>query len=203
MPASALRELATLPQQVTGLYGTVWQGRATLRGSYALDWNVEGGGLILGRLRADVTVEGPDTRLQGQVSASPWAVTASEVTGRAGPGLLALAPGLGMRDCTSRAVVDIRTLSWSRTAAAAGGVVSVDAGTCADPLGRPTTVPQMTLDLSTQGQDARGVLSDRDSTLATVTLAGDRRLIVRVEPEGATMVPGLPTTGPIILEYPF
>ena len=61
----------------------------------------------------------------------------------------------------------------------------------------------MTLDLTTQGNDARGLLRDRDSVLAELTVTGDRRVIGRVEPEGAVLVPGMPTGGPIIIEYPF
>jgi hypothetical protein len=88
-------------------------------------------------------------------------------------------------------------------AAAANGVVQIDAGQCKDLLGRDMTIPQMTVDLSTQGNDARAVVSDRDGELGQITVAGDRRLIVRVEPEGATLIPGMPTSGPVIVEYPF
>lgn len=40
MPPSALRDLGTIPPQVTALYGTIRQGRAALIGSYAVDWDV-------------------------------------------------------------------------------------------------------------------------------------------------------------------
>ena len=61
----------------------------------------------------------------------------------------------------------------------------------------------MTLDLTTQGRDAIAILTDRDSTLAKVTVTGERRLIARIEPEGAVLVPGMPTSGPMIIEMPF
>ncbi|HBM40243.1 MAG TPA: hypothetical protein DD402_10445, partial [Sulfitobacter sp.] len=88
-------------------------------------------------------------------------------------------------------------------AAAAAGAVLISEGRCKDLLGRDTTVPQMTLDLTTQGRDAIAILTDRDSTLAKVTVTGERRLIARIEPEGAVLVPGMPTSGPMIIEMPF
>ena len=61
----------------------------------------------------------------------------------------------------------------------------------------------MRLELSTQGNDAQAQLRDRDSELARLAVTGDRRAILRLEPEGAVLVPGLPTSGPVIVEYPF
>ena len=203
LPASAMRELATLPPQVTGLYGSVWRGRATLDGGYTLSWDLRGRSILTARAVTDWTVQGPDTQLSGVMTATPRGGELRDVAGRAGPGLLALLPGAPLTDCTSRAVVDLQRLAWAGDVAHAAGVVQIDAGTCNDLLGRATAVPQMVLDLSAQGRDARAVLSDRDGTLAQVTVTGDRRLILRVEPEGATLVPGMPTGGPMIVEYPF
>ena len=203
LPASALRELAILPPQVTALYGSAWHGRATLDGGYTLNWDLQGGSVLTTRTVTDWTLQGPDTQLSGILTASPWAVEVADVAGRAGPGLLALLPGAPLKECSSRAVVDIQRLAWQRESAHAAGVIQIDAGSCEDLLGRATAIPQMTLDLSAQGSDARAVLSDRDSTLAQITVTGDRLLILRVEPEGATLVPGMPTGGPMIIEYPF
>ncbi|WP_172975849.1 type II secretion system protein N [Sulfitobacter sp. THAF37] len=203
LPASALREVATVPAQVTGLYGNIRAGRATLAGGYTLDWDLRESELWRLRALADVTLEGPDTRLEAQVVGGFASLSARSVSGRAGPGLLALIPEPLISDCTSRAVVDIQEVSISRSAAAASGVIQVDGGQCKDMLGRDMTIPQMTVDLSTQGDDARAVVSDRDGELGQITIAGDRRLILRVEPEGATLIPGMPTSGPVIVEYLF
>ena len=203
LPTSAIREFATVPPQVTGLYGRVWNGRASLAGGYTLNWDFRPGELLLGRAVFDATLDGPDTRLEGTLHATPWDVGASGITGRAGPGLLDLLPRLALRECTSRAVVDVSSVSLSRQAAAAAGVISVDAGVCKDGLQRDAAIPAMTLDLTTQGNDARAELRDRDSELARLTVTGDRRAILRLEPEGAVLIPGLPTSGPVIVEYPF
>ncbi|MEQ5826269.1 hypothetical protein J3456_02735 [Sulfitobacter sp. NFXS29] len=203
LPATALHRVAVVPAQITDLYGSLWKGRAVLSGGYSLDWEVRGRSLLLARGVVDWTLQGNDTQLTGVASATPWALEARTVVGRAGPGLLALVPEFALKNCTSRAVVDVQTLRWQEGRAAAAGVVSVEAGSCEDLLGSAATIPQMTLDLTTQGSDARGQLRDRDSVLAEFTVTGDRRLIARVEPEGAVLVPGMPTGGPIIIEYPF
>ena len=49
-----------------------------------------------------------------------------------------------------------------------------------------------------------GNLDDRETTeILTLTLRGIRRIALRVEQDGAALVPGLPTGGPIELDYPF
>ena len=202
MPASIAREFVTLPPQITAVYGRLGTGRVQMVGGYSLSWDVDARALLRLRLRYDVSLEGPDTLLVGAASVSPWAIEVSELTGRAGAGLLVLTPDVLVESCSSRAVVDVQMLRLSRDAAAADGRVSIDAGSCIDAAGRQQTVPQMTVDMLTQGGDAVAILTDLGGQLARITLAGDRRLIIRVEPEGATLVPGLPTSGPLILEYP-
>lgn len=203
LPAAALHRVAVVPPQITDLYGGLWKGRATLLGGYSLDWQVRGRSLFLARGVADWTLQGPDTQLTGVTTMTPWSLSATDIVGRAGPGLLGLLPEVVLKNCTSRAVVDVQRLFWKQGSTAAAGIVSVDAGNCEDLLGRVTTVPPMTLDLTTQGDDARGVLRDRDSRLAEFTVTGDRRLIARIEPEGSVLVPGMPTSGPMIIEFPF
>lgn len=203
LPASAVREFVTLPPQITAIYGTLWHGRANLQGGYTLEWDVVPEALIRATIQFELTLEGADTLMTGIAGASPWAITASEVTGRVGQGLLQLVPDIPVQFCRSRAVVDIGALRLTRQSATADGRVRIDEGVCTDVFDRDLTVPSMDLDLLTQGADAIALLRDRDGQLAQFTLAGDRRFIVRIEPEGATLVPGLPTSGPIILEYPF
>ncbi|APE42006.1 hypothetical protein BOO69_00210 [Sulfitobacter alexandrii] len=174
-----------------------------MAGGYALNWDLREGELWRLHALMDLTLEGPDTRLEGQAIARLGGFSMRGVSGRAGPGLLALVPDPLISACTSRAVVDVQALSISRDAAAASGVIQIDEGQCKDMLGRDMTVPQMTVDLSTQGNDARAVVSDRGGELGQITVAGDRRFILRIEPEGATLIPGMPTSGPVIVEYPF
>lgn len=207
MPATVAASLVALPPQVEGLSGGLWAGRAALAGGHALEWRLSARDLWRGRLTAEATLEGPDTVLDGDLAASPFGVEATGWTGRAGPSLLALGPRLIVEGCTSRAVVDVGRLAWSRSgAAAAEGTVAIAGGTCALRRGGGALeVPAMTLALSTAGADAQATLTrDEDgAALASLGVTGDRRLLLRVEPEGAALVPGMPASAATELEYPF
>ena len=155
-----------------------------------------------GRIEADVELRGSDTLITGRAAAGPAALTLRDLRGRVGPGFLPLVPGLPVESCTSRAVVDVARLRLDRRTAAADGVISIDVGRCVDRLGRDHLLPAMRVDLLSQDGDAVAIVSDDGGRLGRLTLTGDRRVLVRVEPEGAVLVPGLPTSGPIIVEYP-
>ena len=203
MPASALRRFVTLPPQVADLQGTLLHGTARLQDGYVLRWDGLFTGLILARLSADVTLTGADTQINGTVLISPWTVTVRDITGRAGPGLLTLAPGLPIEGCTSRAIVDVTSASFGKAAASAEGQIDIVAGDCTDLAGTVIPLPDMVLTLHSQGADAVADLSTEQTPLAQLIVAGDRRLLIRVEPAGAALIPGMPTSGPLILEYPF
>lgn len=203
MPANALRDFVTIPPQVTALYGTIWHGRAELTGGYAVDWDNIPTDLIMLRGTVAATVQGADTQLRGTVRITPWSASVHNLTGRAGAGLLRLVPGLLIENCTTQAVVDVTRLALARTWAAAEGQVDVGAGDCMETNGRTNPVPALALTLGTVGRDATAVLKTGDVTLADVTVSGDHRLSVTVQPEGSALVPGLPTGAPIMIEYPF
>lgn len=203
MPAQVLVTVVNLPSQVETLTGRAWAGEAGLRGGHRLSWRLSPRDLWRLRVVADAELLGPDTRLSGMLAVSPWAVSSLGWSGRAGPGLLQLAPGFAAT-CTPLAVVDVERLSRGARRASADGTVAVAAGSCALPSGTEAPVPAMTLSLSTEGRDARAVLvrDDDGATLAGATVTGSRRLRLRIEPAGAALVPGLPASGPIELERP-
>ncbi len=206
MPAAVVAKLVELPPQVEALSGSVWSGRAAISGGYALTWDTSFGGLIVGRITLDGTFAGADTQVTGSVRLSPWSVMFTDVQGRAGPGLLALLPGLPVTACTSRAIIDVGRAGIGRSWAAADGTVLIAAGTCTDRGGTDLTVPALRMTMQTDGRDARAQLTTDDDAatlLASVMVAGDRRLIVRVEPDGARLVPGMPSSAATELEYPF
>ncbi len=204
MPASVVQTLVALPPQVETLSGTLRVGRAGLSGGYSLDWQVAPGALLRGRIGAQIQLAGPDTRLTAELRASPFQTSLQQVSGRAGPGLLALAPGLPVQSCTPRAVVAIDRLSLGRGAAAAEGSVDVSEGICIDPSGREIPVPALALQLATRDQDASAALLTSDGArLAEFGVTGDRRLLIRVEPAGAALVPGMPSSAATVIEYPF
>ena len=203
MPASALRHFVSIPPQITALYGTLRHGRAEMIGGYALAWDHRAGDLLRLGATVDLGVSGADTQLTGTLRATPLSVAVTDLAGRAGAGLLALAPGVAVESCTTRAVVDVAQLRLSRGAAAAEGNVAVDAGTCTETNGRIDPVPPLALALDTVGNDAQAVVTSDGTTLAQIVVAGDRRLILTLQPEGSALIPGLPTGAPIMLEYPF
>lgn len=204
MPASVVRTLVVLPSQVETLSGSLSRGRAGLLGGYTLDWTWSPGDLITGRIAAGVELQGPDTRLEGRIEATPFAVSAHDLRGRAGAGLLALFPRLAVESCSPRAVVAIDSLSAGRRAFAAQGAIETSQGVCLDRNGTEIPVPAMVMGLSTQGADTNAVLSDdTGTTLARLAVTGERMLRVTVEPQGAALVPGMPSSAPTSLAMPF
>lgn len=204
MPASVVRTLIALPPQVETLSGSLSRGRAGLMGGYTLDWTLYQRDVVSGRFTAKVELQGPDTRLEGWVAVSPFAVTAREVQGRAGAGLLALFPRLAVESCNSRAVVSIDSLSAKRRAFRAQGVIETSQGVCLDRNGNEIPIPAMVMDLSTQGADVNAVLSDdMGTTLARLAVTSERVLRVTVEPQGAALVPGMPSSAATSLAMPF
>lgn len=203
MPASALGHFVSIPAQITALYGTVWQGRADLAGGYSASWNTRGGALLGLRGSVDFVLSGSDTQLTGVLTVTPAQLEARDVSGRAGPGLLTLVPGLSVESCTTMAAVDAVRVAVMRGQAAADGQIDVAAGSCTESNGRTTPVPPLAIVLDTAGTDARAQVTSEGDSLAEVIIAGDRRLILTLQPAGSAMIPGLPTGAPIMLEYPF
>lgn len=203
MPADALRHFVSIPRQITALYGTVWHGRADLMGDYVLNWDHRASHLIRLRATVDARLSGDDTQLTGTMSGGPFTVSLHDAMGRAGPGLLALVPGLAVATCTTQAVVDVAEVTLTRGAARADGRITVDAGTCTEVSGRIDPVPPLDILLDTVGNDARAQVTTDGTSLAEVIVVGDRRLILTLQPDGSALIPGLPTGAPITLEYPF
>lgn len=204
MPASVVRTLVVLPPQVETLSGSLSRGRAGLMGGYTLDWTWSPRELITGRIAVGIELQGSDTRLEGRVEAVPFAVTARDLRGRAGAGLLALFPRLAVEGCNPRAVVAIDSLSAGRRGFGARGMVETSQGICLDRNGNEIPVPAMVMGLSTEGADANAILSDdKGTTLARLAVTGDRILRVTVEPQGAALVPGMPSSAATSLALPF
>ncbi|UWQ23168.1 hypothetical protein [Jannaschia sp. W003] len=205
LPMSVLTPLAALPPQVEALEGRLAEGRARLSGGLVLDWRAEPAALLSGALAVRLVLVGPATRLDGRLRADPFGVALEGIEGRAGSEALALVPGAPQ--CSGvRAVVAVERLAWAwRGAASAGGGATVEPGTCTGPGGETLEVPAMRLAFGTEGPDATARLlrEDDGAALAEARVGGDRRLALRLEPEGAALVPGLPRGGPMILELPF
>lgn len=199
-PATVLTRILSLPPQIETLSGSLWQGRAGLVQGHALDWTLRPADLLRLRIGADIELSGADTLVQAGAWVGWQRFAASDVKGRAGPGLLALAdPGL---ICDSRAVLDVDELGWSPGRASATGEIAIAAGTCTR-AGQTVDLPALKVDLGSEGQDAVAIVTSAGDTLGRVQITGDRRAVLRIEPAGAALIPGMPSSAATQLEYPF
>lgn len=200
-PATVLTRILTLPPQIETLAGTLWQGRAGLAQGYALDWRFRPQDLLRLQVGTTLSLTGPDTQIEAEATGNWKQITVSGLRGRAGPGLVALAdPGLV---CDTRAALDVDTLAWQPGRAQADGRITIDAGTCTR-IGQTATLPALQVSLTSEGNDALAQVRDAGGAeLGQVRITGDRRAILRMEPAGASLIPGMPSSAATILEYPF
>ncbi len=202
MPAATLARLLDLPPQVLAVEGYARDGRARLEGGYVLGWSLRPRDLARFAIGADVALAGPDSAVDAVARLTPvrWAVR--DVAGRAGSGLLRLAPGLGL-DCDGRASIEVPVIEWSRAAIRANGAIDVATGTCRA-NGREVPLPATRIVLEQDGDAARAIARAEDGTvLASLRVTPARRATIRVEPAGAVLVPGMPSGAATTLDLPF
>lgn len=201
MPVSLLTRNLDLPPAVVALRGSVMAGRAVLDGGNALQWNSDVRVLPLPHLRTDLTLEGPDTRLTGWIRTGFGGIAMNALSGRAGPGLAAIATGAW--DCDMNATVRDVSLSWTWQRAGASGEVTTPEGVCR--MGsQEAALPPLRVDLSRDGKDAVARLSsDGLGQIAQARLARARHIDLTIDPAMADIFPGLPRGGPIRLQLPF
>ncbi|WP_159965476.1 type II secretion system protein N [Profundibacterium mesophilum] len=204
-PARSLARAVSLPPQLAGLSGGLWQGRAHLEGGLALDWTLVPAELLRGRLAADLVLSGPASLARGRLAAGAnGAVRLTGLDGRLGPDALALAGSGADLSCVLTTGLHGVRITHGPGGASAGGRISVTDGTCNRPGATTMQVPAGTVTLGTSG--ARATASFAADTAPDTPLAGlalgAERIDLRVEPEGAALVPGLPRGGPIELQYP-
>ncbi len=108
--------------------------------------------------------------------------------------------------CEGQTIVAIDRLTWGRSAVDAQGQVRVRDGVCTPQGQAPVAVPALRVDLTSEAERgvATVVTDDAAATrLGSVSVAPDRWLRLRVEPEGARLVPGMPSSAPTEIEMPF
>lgn len=202
MPAQSVARLVNLPPQVHGLHGHLRAGGASLVGGYKLDWTVTPGALLLGRLAATARLSGADTELTGEFAASLGGVVVRNLQGRAGAGLLQLLNGTDLA-CDSRATLNVGVLRFGGGRAEADGRIDIAEGMCSAG-GQSAPLPAAEVTLTSDSNDALAVIDTQAGVrIGSARATGDRRMILRLEPEGAAMIPGAPSSAPTILEIPF
>ena len=206
-PAAILDRFIQRPAQVEVLYGTIWNGTATLAGGHRAEWRFAGLRSIKAfEPRFDVEVSGPSTRLTARAGLTPDRLTLFDVTGRAGWSLISsLAPKIPI-SCTPLAAVDLNRVVLSKILVGAEGVLRSNAGDCVNrdlPNIAPVPVPPLTARMTMDDRGTRAVLAATDDAgipLAEASLTGVKMLAITVHPEGARMVPGMPSSAPMMLE---
>jgi hypothetical protein len=202
MPAATMARMMGLPPQVRTVSGSLWSGRAGLDGGLTLTWQMTLRGLALGRLGADLRLTGPRTLLEGSGFASVTRVGVQDLSGRAGPDLLALAPDAAA--CDGQANVRIASVSWARGAVESDGRVQITPSVCQGPGGNSFETPALDLVLTTAGNAAVATLTTDDTardSMGNAQIRPDGWVNIRIEPAAARLLPGLPTSAPTVLEF--
>ena len=192
--AYAVALLATLPARVVAprgsdVAGTVWHGSAVLgtgsaSGGATARWDASlADSLASGSIAARWTLDGPATALSGIARWRPFGGTdLAAVRGRAAWPLVAAAlPGLPT-DCTLPLDLALDRVAAHDTS----GTVTTLPGTCGTAPVR--AVPRLIATFA-HGDGRVTTWTDRATTLATITRAGDT-LRLHLTPAGAMVLPG-------------
>ncbi len=201
-PAARIAQFIGQPTQVVTLSGSLWSGRATLQGGLVAKWQGQWSGLIRGRLGATVEIQGPRTLLDGRIYASPWQIGLQDLSGRAGPEVLALGPNAA--PCEGQAIIDIASITVSRSAVSGDGFVRISESTCQPSGGPAFTTPPLHLVLTSEDESGVATLTTDDTardTMGRAQLGPDGWVKLRIDPNAARLMPGLPTSAPTELEF--
>ncbi len=205
MPLSILTRIRDLPPQVETVSGTLFDGRADLSGGLLLVWNTDWNKVWSGRLSAPFVLSGRETMLTGDARAGLGGVGLVATQGRATPEILALFPDAAGLECQGQAVVAIDRVLWRRSDIQAQGELRFRDLSC-NFGSQKFDLPPTRVDLANEGTAARAVFSRDDGTaelFGSIRVTPDRWLRLRIEPEGAQLIPGMPSSSATELEMPF
>lgn len=208
-PAQVLSRVVDVPPAMQTLSGKLWNGRATLEGGLQVGWQISPWRSLVGMaIHMDWDLRAPDTQLEGHVRISRSDVAVRDVKGVAGWRLVdAVLPGLPFR-CDPTARVDVSEAGFSRTTytveIVAAGSLLTGPGACMDDKGT-TNIPALRGEAATVAGDLSIKVRPRDdpaTELGTILLKRTGTLVVTVQPAGARLVPGLPSSAPTVIEMP-
>lgn len=212
LPARVAAGYVSPPVEINGYSGTVWNGAAGLQGGHALRWRVDGWrSLAAFSVVLDAALEGPGTALGARVTAQGLGAQAIRIEGLDGvaawPLVAALAPEIGIACADATARIEDVALTLAPGRRGGSGRAYAGPGFCArvGRAGEAAPLPALAAVIAGGEAGLGAVLTlaeTPDEPLAEAVLANDDRLVLTVYPEGAALVPGLPTSGEIILEYP-
>lgn len=204
-PARAVDWAVDMPRAVRAVSGTIWRGSAVLQGGYVAEWEVSPwASLAALRLEGDWTIAGPEMRIAGHARIAPGQVEVTSASGSLGWDVVdAVLPDLPFR-CDPSARIEIASLRVSGEEITIAGTAQSGPGRCADDLG-VIDVPGLLAKIASNAEGIDLKITRRDTpgqALGDIRLLRTGRLVVTVQPQGARLVPGLPTSGPTVLELP-
>lgn len=216
LPVRLAASYVPAPAWINGYSGTLWHGTARIEGGHAAQWRVAPlRSLVSLGVALDVRVTGPGTDLEGRAAVRGPAghdLRIDGLTGRAAwPLVAAVAPGLDLA-CDGAAVLQDVAIRFAPDARSGAGSVRSGPASCLETGGDgtggegPVQIPALAAGLETVADGLAASLTpagDPDTRLAEARATGDGRLVVTVSPAGAALVPGMPSSGETVLEYPF
>lgn len=197
--------------EINGYFGTLREGAVRLRDGHRLDWRVDpGASLAVFGLALDLRLTGPGTEIAGRLEARrPWGedLRLGGVTGRASWALVAaVAPRLAIA-CDASAAIEDLALARSPAGYGGSGGMRSGPGSClrTDRAMDPVPVPALQARIVEAPEGIAVVLTpagDPQTTYAQAELTNSDLILLTVAPEGAALVPGMPASGEITLEFP-
>ena len=167
-----------------------------------LTWQADLSAVLRGRIAADFLLTGAGTRIEARGWKSFFGFGVTDATGRAGSELLALVPNA--LDCRGNASVAISEITAGRTAVRASGEIRTSNAVCRTLGQDEVTVRPLVIALSSEDNDAVArIATETGDRLGEVRVKPARRVLIRIEPDGARLIPGLPASAPTEIELPF
>ena len=196
------------------LSGTIWHGRMLPKPGLVLEWQINTlTSILTGSLRADVGLIGLDSNLTAQIAIHRDSVSLLSSEGTIGwPLVDVLMPGLTI-GCTLTArlrnleILDSPLHDLLRELPTAKGSLQVGQGSCQRHDGKFGVVPVPDLTATVTPKDGGSLgritmTAAPDVPLADAEITKDARVLIKVYPEGAVRVPGMPSSGITELEVP-
>lgn len=205
MPARMVGRVVGLPPQVVHLAGTVWKGESVFTDGVVVTWRVDPlRSLLALALEAEWTLQSPDTRLSGLVQVSPNAFAVSRITGVAGWSLVEAALPQVPFTCEPRARVEIDRVSHAAGVIDAAGTLTTAEGICGDAIA-DVLVPALAGEIVPESDGVRLTVSMREppgTVLGEARITQTGVLELTIQPAGAALVPGMPSSAATMIEIP-
>lgn len=204
-PAAVIARAVDLPPAIVGLTGTVWQGQAAVDGGSVVGWSVNAAGSLQSRaIAADWTVTGPDTRLSGEIIGSTGRIEIADVSGVVGWSLISAVVADLPVQCDLTARVGIARAALGPGDVSGSGTATTPPMTCRTENGGDVAIPALSSVMAPIEGGVRIEISAREGgeRLGSVDLLAKGWMALTLEPAGARLIPGMPSSAATVVEMP-